>query len=77
MDKQITMKKSHRNHLATGLGSLTTILLAAEFVDFDNMNYKSVNAYVDLLLVLLPAIGGLVSEVKGKIEPLPSKVNAD
>lgn len=60
------MKKRTRNRLATVLGFSTSLVTALEFIDFDTLDYSSFNTYVKLLVVLLPAIGGWVSEVKEK-----------
>jgi hypothetical protein len=60
------MKKRTRNNLATFLGWSTTIVTALALIDFDTLDYNSVNTYVKLAVTLLPAIGGHLSEVKGK-----------
>lgn len=60
------MKKRTRNRLATILGFATSIITAFELVDFDALDYSSINTYIKLLVVLLPAIGGSVSSVNQK-----------
>jgi hypothetical protein len=60
------MKQPTRSTSATILGAMTTIILAVEFVDFDNFNVSSVNAWVKLVSLLLPTVGGLMSEIKGR-----------
>ena len=57
------MKKHQRQRFATIAGSLTTLFLAVEFVDFDKLDWSSINTYVKLAVLLLPAIGGIFSEV--------------
>lgn len=59
------MKKIHRSNLATILGIGTTLLMSVTVIDFDNMNWHSINAWRDLLIICLPAIGGVTSEIKG------------
>lgn len=60
------MKKKTRSLVATWSGLATTILLAVEWIDFDSLDYGSVNTYVKLGLLMLPAVGGYMTEVKEK-----------
>ena len=53
-----------RSKLATLLGVLTTLTSALVLIDFDAFRITSVNDWIKLLVVLLPAIGGYVSEIK-------------
>lgn len=59
------MKKRTRNRLATVLGFATSLLTAGALIDFDTLDWGSVNTYIKLGVTLLPAIGGYLSEVKG------------
>lgn len=63
------MKKRTRNRLATVLGFATSLITAVSLVDFDALDYSSVNTWVKLLVLLLPAIGGSVSSVNVKPSP--------
>ena len=60
------MKKSHRQKLATVLGVATSLVSALVLIDFDTINWSSVNDWLKILVAALPAIGGYLSEVKGK-----------
>jgi hypothetical protein len=60
------MKQPTRSMTASILGLATTLILAAEFIDFDNFEVSSVNAWVKVLALMLPAIGGWMSEIKGR-----------
>nr|WP_298655724.1 hypothetical protein [uncultured Flavobacterium sp.] len=62
------MKKSHRQKLATVLGVATSLVSALVLIDFDTIDWSSVNDWLKILVAALPAIGGYVSEVKGKDE---------
>lgn len=53
-----------RSKLATLLGILTTLTSALVLIDFDAFRVTSVNDWLKLAVVLLPAIGGYVSEIK-------------
>lgn len=57
------LKKHQRQRLASLLGVLTTLVTAVALVNFDTLVWTSVNTYVKLLILLLPAAGGIVSEV--------------
>ena len=62
------MKKSHRQKLATVLGVATSLVSALVLIDFDTIDWSSVNDWLKILVAALPAIGGYLSEVKGKDE---------
>lgn len=59
------MKKRTRNRLATWLGFLTTLLSAAVLIDWDRMDWSSINAWLKIFVALIPAVGGYLSEIKG------------
>lgn len=63
------MRKTTRNNLATWAGLLTTIIQAAVLIDFDTINYRSVNDWMKILVVVAPAVGGYLSEIKTKQNP--------
>lgn len=58
--------KKNKGALATILGVATTLTSALVLIDFDAFNLKSINEWLKLLVVLLPAIGGYLSEIKTK-----------
>jgi len=60
------MKKSARNQTATILGIATSLVMALVLIDFDTINWSSVNDWLKILVVALPALGGYGSEIKGK-----------
>ena len=60
------MTKQSRSKIATLLGAATSLASALVLIDFDTLNWTSVNDWLKLLVVALPALGGFVSEVKGK-----------
>lgn len=60
------MTKQSRSKIATLLGAVTSLVSALVLIDFDTLNWTSVNDWLKLLVVALPALGGFVSEVKGK-----------
>jgi len=64
------MSRKKRSTTATMLGWMTSITMAFVLVDFDTLNWKSVNTYVKILSLLLPAIGGHLSEIKEKQNPI-------
>lgn len=65
----MTLRKTQRQSLATIMGIMTSLVLALEFIDFDTLDWSSVNTYVKLLAVCLPAVGGKLSEVSEKQNP--------
>lgn len=67
----------NKNTTATILGFVTTLVTAVEFIDFDTLNWSSINTYVKLGIVLLPAIGGYVSEVKNYSSAKPQNPEAE
>lgn len=63
------MRKKMRQQTATVLGFFTSIVTALALIDFDAMDWSSINSWVKILVVVLPAVGGYLSEVSEK----PSK----
>ena len=59
------MRQQQRSRTATLLGIVTSLVTALVLIDFDEINWTSVNDWLKILVVALPAIGGSVSEVKG------------
>lgn len=58
-------RKKARNMGATLLGLLTAIVVAvATNFDFETFNVKSINQWLKLLAIVLPAIGGAISTIK-------------
>jgi uncharacterized protein involved in cysteine biosynthesis len=60
------MTKIKKDLAATTLGLITSLIMAVEFIDFDKIDFTNLNDIVKLLVVLLPAIGGKVSTIKGR-----------
>lgn len=58
------MTKLKRDYAATGIGVLTSLVMALTLIDFDTFNPKSVNEWVKLLVVCLPAIQGKITTMK-------------
>ncbi len=65
------MKKANRGRMATILGVLTSLVTALALVDFDSLDYTSINTWIKILILALPAIGGTVSEVKDAKVTIP------
>lgn len=63
------MKKKTRNNLATIFGFATSLVTAMALIDFDSLDWTSINSYVKLAVTLIPAAGGYVSEIKEKPTP--------
>lgn len=59
------MKKLNRNFLAT-IGGLLTSLGVASVIDWDNFDFSNPAHLCKLGVVVLPALGGWLSELKGK-----------
>lgn len=62
----MTIRK--RDNLATGFGVLTSLVMALTLVDFDAFNPHSVNEWVKLLVVCLPAIQGKFTTMKENVK---------
>jgi hypothetical protein len=64
------MKKYFKNNidsvLATILGLLTSIATAMAVIDFDTFDFNKKGDLMKLFVVVMPAIGGYVSQIKSK-----------
>lgn len=49
---------------ATMLGLLTTIVTAMAVIDIDALDWQKLSTYFKLLVVIMPAVGGYLSEIK-------------
>ena len=58
----------NRSGIATVLGLLTSLYSSLVLVDLDTLNYSLPSTYMKLLGLILPAIGGFVSEVKKPVK---------
>ena len=61
MTNEVRKKKSNQ---ATILGVFTSLLIALEVMDWDNLDWGLPSTYFKLLSLSLPAIGGYLSQVK-------------
>lgn len=59
------MKQKQRSKTATLLGIATSLVTALVLIDFDQIDWTSVNDWLKILVAALPTLGGAVSEVKG------------
>lgn len=57
------MSRKQRSNTATLLGILTSLVTALVLIDFDTINWHSINDWLKILVAALPALGGSVSEV--------------
>lgn len=58
------MTKKKRDYAATGIGIVTSLVMALTLINFDTFDYTSVNQWVKLLVVCLPAIQGKITTMK-------------
>lgn len=62
------MKKYIKNNInsiiATVLGLLTSIATAMAVIDFDTFDFNKKGDLIKLFVVVMPAIGGYVSQIK-------------
>jgi type III secretory pathway component EscS len=59
------MTKRKKDFAATILGLITSLVMALTLIDFNTIDFSNPNDIIKLLVVLLPAIGGKVSTIKG------------
>lgn len=60
------MTKKRKDLAATGLGIMTSLVMALALIDFDTIDFSKPNDIIKILVILLPAIGGKVSTIKEK-----------
>ena len=60
------MTKKRKDLAATGLGIMTSLVMALALIDFDTIDFSKLNDIIKILVILLPAIGGKVSTIKGE-----------
>jgi hypothetical protein len=60
------MTKKRKDLAATGLGIMTSLVMALALIDFDTIDFSKPNDIIKILVILLPAIGGKVSTIKGE-----------
>ena len=60
------IKDNIHSILATLFGLLTSVATAIAVIDFNTFDFKKVNDLMKLFVVAMPAIGGYVSQIKGK-----------
>lgn len=64
------MKKiNFHSALATIFGVLTSIATAIAVIDFETFDFKKVNDLMKLFVVVIPAIGGYMSQIKKVDKP--------
>jgi hypothetical protein len=63
------MKRKERSKTATLLGVATSLVTALVLIDFDTIDWYSVNDWLKILVAALPALGGSVSELSENKKP--------
>lgn len=58
------MTKQKRDYAATGFGIATSLLMALALIDFNTINFRSVNDWIKILVVCIPAVQGKVTTMK-------------
>lgn len=64
MEVTTTKTKKSKSRVATGLGIAITIITALEVIDFNVFSLTNPNDIKKLLIVLLPAIHGILTTTK-------------